>query len=135
MDELIFALLYGIAEVLAEMLVEVAFEAIVAVIVRSIRNFATRTSAVSPILSVFGYLLLGSGFGIVSAFLFPNALFHRSRFHGASLVISPVLTGLVMSQVGRILRQRGRNSVQIESFGYGFAFALGVATIRFFFVR
>jgi hypothetical protein len=39
-----------------------------------------------------------------------------------------------MSQVGLVLRRKGKDSVQIESFGYGFTFALGVAIIRFFFV-
>ena len=40
-----------------------------------------------------------------------------------------------MSQIGILRRRKGKDSLQIESFGYGFTFALGVALIRFFFVR
>src|SRR5258708_35962769 len=134
MDELIFALLSAIAEILAEVFLEVALEAIVATIFRSIRNLVAESNAISPVLATAVYLLLGTGFGVLSMFLLPHALIHRSRFHGVSLVVSPVLTGLVMSQVGLVLRRKGKDSVQIESFGYGFTFALGVAIIRFFFV-
>jgi hypothetical protein len=133
MDELIFALLSAIAEILAEVLLEVALEAIAATIFRSIRNLVAESNAISPVLATAVYLLLGTGFGVLSIF-FPHALIHRSRFHGVSLVVSPVLTGLIMSQVGLVLRRKGKDSVQIESFGYGFTFALGVAIIRFFFV-
>jgi hypothetical protein len=135
MEELIFALLYGIAEVLAEMFFEVILGAIVDLIVRSIRNLVGESNAIGPVLATVGYLLLGTSFGLLSVFLLSHSLIHRSRFHGVSLVVSPVLTGLVMSQVGRLLRRQGKDSVQIESFGYGFTFALGVAIIRFFLVR
>jgi hypothetical protein len=134
MEELIFALLSGIVEILAEMLFEVFLGAIVDLIVRSIRNLVAGSNAIGPVLATAVYLLLGIGLGLLSVLLLPHSLIHRSRFHGLSLVVSPVLTGLVMSQVGRSLRRQGKDSIQIESFGYGFTFALGVAIIRFFFV-
>lgn len=92
---------------------------------RSTRNLVAESNAIGPVLATAGYLLLGTSFGLLSVFLLPHSLIHRSRFHGLSLVVSPVLTGLVMSQVGRLLRRQGKDSVQIESFGYGFTFAFG----------
>jgi hypothetical protein len=38
-----------------------------------------------------------------------------------------------MSLTGFLLRQRGKTVVQIESFSYGFAFAFGMALVRFLF--
>jgi hypothetical protein len=134
MEELIFALLCGIAEVLAEMFSEVVLGAIVDLMVRSTRNLVAESKPIGPVLAAVGYLSLGSGLGLLSIFLLPHSLIPRSRFHGVSLLVSPVLTGLVMSQVGRFLRRQGKESVQIESFGYGFTFDLGVAMIRFIFV-
>jgi hypothetical protein len=55
--------------------------------------------------------------------------------HGVSLILSPMLAGLAMSQFGRLLRNRGARTIQIESFVYGFAFALAMAVIRFAFVE
>jgi hypothetical protein len=55
--------------------------------------------------------------------------------HGASLLISPILAGLMMAATGAILRGRDKKSTQLESFGYGFFLAFGVALIRFFFAK
>jgi len=52
-----------------------------------------------------------------------------------SLVLSPVITGLTMWQVGALLRRNGKTAVQIESFTYGFTFAFGVAVIRFVYLK
>ena len=89
----------------------------------------------SPVLATVGYLVLGTTAGGVSLLLFPHPLVHPSRMHGISLLISPVITGALMSIVGYAYRRSGKQPAQIESFGYGFAFALGMAVIRFLFTK
>jgi hypothetical protein len=135
MDEVFLAVLTAAADLLFEVLFQIVAESIVALIVRSIRNVFEESNAINPILAAIGYMLLGVIFGITSVRLFPHPLFHPSKFHGISLVISPLITGLVMSKVGIILRRSGKQAVRIESFGYGFTFAFGLAIIRFIFVR
>lgn len=135
MDDVFFALLSAVAELLFEVFFQVVVEAVVALIVRSVRNVFEETNAINPILATIGYLLLGSAFGLASVRLFPHPFFQPSKFHGVSLVISPPITGMVMSQVGTMLRRKGKQAVRIESFGYGFTFALGVAIICFILVR
>src|ERR1700678_1777813 len=100
MEELLGAILAGLAELLFELLFELFVEAIVGLIVRSVRHFFSNTFAFSPIFAAAFYLLLGGAFGIASLFLFPHPIFHPSKFHGVSLFVSPVVAGLVMSQVG-----------------------------------
>jgi hypothetical protein len=135
MDEFLSGLLSAAAELLFEVFFQIALEAMVALIVRSVRNVFEKSNAIDPILAAISYLSLGTVFGIASLRLFPHPLFHPSRFHGISLLISPVVTGFVMSQVGLVIRRKGKHAVRIESFGYGFMFALGVAIVRFIFVR
>jgi hypothetical protein len=133
MDEVLLALLSGIAELLLEVVFEVALESIVALIVRSVRNAVEESKAIGTILAGAGYFLLGVLLGAASLAVHPHPLFHPSKFHGVSLLASPIITGLVMSQVGSVLRRHGKRPVRIESFGYGFMFALGWAIIRFIF--
>ncbi len=78
-----------------------------------------------------GVVLLGIASGVISVHLFPHPLVHPSRLHGISVIVGPVIAGLVMSQIGRFLRSRGKRTVQIESFTYGFAFAFAMAVVRF----
>jgi len=135
MEDLLLAVLSAFAELLFEVLFQVVLEEMVALVLRSVRNLFEESNTINPILAGAGYFLLGTLLGIASLRLFPHPLVHPSRFHGISLVISPLVTGLIMSQLGGLLRRKGKQSVRIESFGYGFIFALGLAIIRFFFSR
>ena len=133
MEDFLLALLSGLAELALEALFEIALESVVALIVRSFRNAVEVSNTIGPILAGAGYLILGAALGAVSLAVHPHPLFHPSRFHGVSLLISPIIAGLVMSQVGAILRRYGKQPVRIESFGYGFTLALGWAVVRFVF--
>jgi hypothetical protein len=135
MDEVLIALLSAVGELLLEVFFQVVVEAIVALIVRSVRNVLEESNAINPFLAGVGYFVLGIAFGIASLRVYPHPLFHPSKLHGISLVISPVITGFVMSQVGTVLRRKGKQAVRIESFGYGFTLALGLAIIRFIYVK
>ncbi|MGD0831269.1 MAG: hypothetical protein ABR907_10020 [Terracidiphilus sp.] len=135
MDELFFTLLLGVAEVFFDFLFEMICEAIVVLIVRSLRSLFSGSHAIQPALAAFGYFLLGTAFGILSVFLFPHPLVHKTIFHGVSLIVTPIIVGFVMSYAGKLLRRSGKQSIRIESFGYGFIFALGMAVIRFVFVH
>lgn len=84
MDEVFLALLSAAAELLFEVFFQVVVEAIVALIVRSIRNVFEVSNPVNPIPAAIGYLLLGVAFGIASLRLFPHPLVHSSKFHGSA---------------------------------------------------
>lgn len=89
----------------------------------------------NPALAGAGYALFGLIFGGLSLLLFPHRLLHSSKFHGASLLISPAIAGMMMSWTGSFLRRRDKKVTQLESFGYGFVFAFGIALLRFFFAK
>jgi hypothetical protein len=133
MEELFAALLSSVADALCEILLQVVLEAIVALIDRSTRKLSEGQSPITPVFAVAGYLSLGILCGFASLMLFPYPIFHPSKFHGISLLISPILTGLAMSLTGIELRKSGKRPAGIESFGYGFTFALGMAFMRFLF--
>lgn len=58
---------------------------------------------------------------------FPHPLVHPSRIHDVNLIVGPVVAGSMMAFVGAALRKQEKTALQFESFGYGFAFAFGVA--------
>ena len=135
MEDLLLALLSGIAEVFGEALIELVGEALTTLFIRSIRNVVGESIPIGTILAALGYLILGVAYGGVSVILLPHPLIHPTRFHGASILVSPTITGLVMAQIGLVRRRNDKDVIRIESFGYGFTLALGVAVIRFLFVR
>jgi hypothetical protein len=76
-------------------------------------------------------LILGIILGFASVAVHPAPIFHSGEVHGMSLLLSPLLTGLVMAGIGWALKRIHRKPVPWESFWGGFAFALGMAVIRF----
>ncbi len=135
MDDLIGAILAGLLELLAEFLLDVALGELAGLLSRLIRRFTVTVKRGNPVATTVVFILVGAVFGFLSTWMFPHPVVHPSRFHGISLLISPVLTGIAMAWIGRAWRRRGRASVRIESFGYGFTFALAMSLVRFWLVR
>jgi len=141
-DEILGLILASIAEFLLEAFLELIATAVLDLASRAVAaafaNVAEVIKDWSRALVAVGYALLGALAGVLSLLVHPHTLVrgeHSTGFHGISLLVSPLITGLVMSSVGAILRRPGKKVVPVESFGYGFAFALGMALIRFFFAK
>ena len=140
-DELLAAILGAIAEFVFEAFLELIAAAILdlasRVLVGLFKGVAETVKDDRGLISI-GYALLGTLAGGLSLLILPHPLIHRehpTRFHGISLLISPIVAGFVLSAAGKILRRLGKRVAPLETFGYGFAFALGMAIIRFFFTK
>jgi hypothetical protein len=128
-------LLAVILEAIAEAFLAIAGEFLISLLARVFKGLLKAILELGPLATAVCVLLLGTASGACSVILFPHPLVHPTKMHGVSLIISPILAGFVMSQFGRLLRNRGARTIQIESFVYGFAFALATAVVRFVFVR
>jgi hypothetical protein len=135
MGDLLLELLLFLVELVFEALSEFALEAIFDLLVRAFAAFFEIIEIKNSILAFTGYTLFDAAAGALSLFVIPHPIFRLSRFHGISLLASPILTGLGMWQLGLLLRTKARTVLQIESFWNGFAFALGVALVRFYFAK
>jgi hypothetical protein len=100
LEELLVAILSVIGEALVEAFAEFFAVAMLDLIERSVRSLFTRAEEPSPILAASAYFLSGIALGGLSVWCLPHRVFPRSTVHGLSLAISPLLTGLLMSQVG-----------------------------------
>jgi len=135
MEDLVLLVLAGAAELFAEVLFELLGEELTALAVRLIRKVVGKSVAILPILAILGYFLLGAAYGALSVGFYPHPLIRRTKFHGASLVISPVITGLIMARIGLVRKRNDKDVVRVESFQYGFSLALGAAAVRFLFAK
>ena len=136
MDELLGAILEAIAGALLEAFLELIAAAILelatTVLLTLLRSSAEMIKE-SRIFATFTYAFLGVLAGALSLLVLPHSLVHRK--HGISLLISPIIAGIVLSQVGSLMRRWGKQTTPLETFSYGFAFALGIAVVRFFFSK
>jgi cytochrome bd-type quinol oxidase subunit 1 len=135
LGEIVVALLIEVADIAAELLLEAVFAELAGILSRAFRLFRVRVRRANPVSAAVIFSMVGVCFGFLSVWLFPHHLVHPSRLHGISLLISSILTGLLMAQIGRTVRKWGRQPVLIESFGYGFVFALTMGLVRFSLVK
>lgn len=135
MDEILSVLLSALMELFLEVFFELVGAALLDIASRALAKVFDEKVSSPAVASFFGYGLLGVLIGAYSVIIFPHPLVHPSRIRGISVLVSPVIAGVAMSLIGSTLRKRDKKVVQIESFGYGFAFAFGMAAVRFFFAK
>jgi hypothetical protein len=135
MEELLLGLLWSILEPVLEAVFEYLVAGLADLALRSLGTVFESFAIQDPVSATCGYALFGVLLGGVSLLFFPHTLVHPSRIHGISLLVSPVITGLMMWATGVVLRRRDKRVIRLESFGYGFAFAFGLALVRFFFAK
>ena len=116
-----------------EFLLQVFGELLIELGLRGLGEPFVRGEERSPILAAIGYGLLGLILGGLSLLVFPEPFVRSERFPGINLIITPVLTGLAMSAIGRLREKQGKYSIKLDSFVYGFLFAFAMALVRFFF--
>ncbi|MGP0017890.1 MAG: hypothetical protein ACLPHP_04910 [Candidatus Sulfotelmatobacter sp.] len=130
MEELLLQISLMLVEVFFEALLELGGEVFSDVLSRLAVDVFKPAEPPHPVLSGLIWGFLGAAAGATSLAILPHPIFHRSKFHGISLIVSPFAAGMAMSALGTMLRRRGKEVVQIESFPYAFAFALGMALVR-----
>jgi hypothetical protein len=87
-----------------------------------------------PEFALVAYALLGAEAGGLSVLIVAHPVFRSSKFHGVNVLVSPLVTGVVMAFIGSTVRKRGKQITRIESFAYGYAFAFGMALVRYLLV-
>ena len=135
MEDFILGLLWEILLFVLDAFAEYIMAAIWDLLLRALEEIFKTSEARSPVFAFFGYILVGLLTGGLSLLFLPHRIIQHSRIPGASLIVSPLITGLMMSATGSFLRKRNKRVTRIESFGYGFAFAFGVALIRFLWAK
>jgi uncharacterized membrane protein len=126
-------LLELIIQFVLEFILQVVAEILVEFGMYEVRNLFGGKRGWSTFLALVGHISLGAAVGALSILVFPHSFIHSNRFHGISLLVTPVLAGLAMSAVGWARKKREQNLIRLDTFVYGAVFAFGFALVRFFF--
>jgi hypothetical protein len=84
-----------------------------------------------PVLAGIVLVLIGGAMGWILWLVFPARMVTSGGIPGASLILSPILAGLVMDRYGRWCESRGAAVSYTAKFWGGASFAFGMASARF----
>jgi hypothetical protein len=126
MDFIFEILLQFVGELLLQILADALFE----LGIRSVGQALKREPA-NPFFAAIGYILLGCAAGGLSLIIFPRHLIRVQWAKFLSLAAVPSGAGLAMSLIGYLRRRQHKELIRLDSFIYGFLFALAMTMIRF----
>lgn len=113
-------------QVTGELLIELGFH--------SIGEPFRRRSRADPAFAAIGAVLLGAAAGALTSLMWPVRIFRPGPLPGASLLLSPLVTGVVMERYGQWRDDRGRARSFLATFWGGALFAFSMALVRFLWV-
>ncbi len=124
-----------LAGIFGEILLQIFGEALFELGFRGLVEAFNRRKQRNPFLAAIGYFIWGAIIGGISLLVFEHSLIQRKALRIMNLLIAPVLAGITMSVVGAFRKKRGQDLLRIDSFFYGFLFALGMAVVRYYFAN
>jgi hypothetical protein len=87
------------------------------------------------ILTAILYFAVGLAAGFISILIFPKAFARSSTLPGISLVVTPILGGVLMSFLAWFRVRTWDWTIRLETFAYGFLFAFAMTLLRFYFTQ
>jgi len=122
-------------EFLIELVVELLFqglgEAIVEGVARLLMAPFGRRDRQHPVAAAVSLLLLGAVLGGLTWLAWPYRIVEAGPLPGLSLLVSPLLNGLLAEAVGTWRERHGRPRTYLSTFWGGGLFAFGMAAVRF----
>jgi hypothetical protein len=130
-------------EILLQLAVELVVEVVGQVLVELLASLGWRSLAdavrperhAHPALATVGQFALGALTGGLSLLVVGHRLLGPSPLPGASLILSPLGTGVAMHALGRMWPARLGDRPGLLSFGSGAVFAFGMALVRFLYLE
>ena len=101
---------------------------------RSLGEPFRRQTRAHPLMAGAGVMLLGGIAGAIASIVWPARILQPGPVPGASLLVSPLITGAVIDRYGRWKEDRGRVRSYLATFWGGALFAFGMALVRFVWV-
>jgi len=117
--------------IIGDLLFSIATEAIFETLFRGLGRLLGNGSV--TVLSAVGYFLFGLFIGTLTLIPLPHHFIHNRVLRVINLVVTPTASGGAMFFVGKFRVGRGETLTGLDYFWNAFAFALGMAAVRFTF--
>lgn len=128
--ELLFEALGWLFQFLLELLLNMVMQALSLLLGHALKEPLRRSGPLHPALALLGYAIYGGLVGGASLWLYPAHFAHALWLRALSLLLAPLISGLFCAAVGWWRQRHGQATIRLETFLYGFTFALVFALVR-----
>ncbi len=124
-----------IFEIVLPIVLEVLTSSLPDFVIACFQHMFNRPPMRNPVMAALGYGILGLIIGGISLLIFPNSFVKSADIRTFTLILSPIVAGLMMLSLRAYRIKHGKNATRIESFFYGSLLALGVSAVRYVFAN
>ncbi len=129
--EIIIQIVWWILQFFGELLLQAFGELIAELIGRSVKEPFRRPKPIHPWLAAIGYGIFGAITGAISLWVLPALFISAEWLRIVNLIATPLVAGLMMERLGAWREMKDQETIRLDTFAYGFIFALSMALVRF----
>lgn len=129
--EIVIQIIWWIVQFICELLLQAFGELIAELIGRSMKEPFRRPKPIHPWLAATGYSIFGAIAGAISLWVLPSLFISAQWLRVVNLIATPIVAGLMMERLGRWREKEDQETIRLDTFAYGFIFALSMALVRF----
>src|SRR4026208_884516 len=122
-------------EILVELVLPLVTEVFAELALHGLTRMVRRSAVARIVLTALMYFGVGLVAGFFSLLIWPTAFARSSTLPGISLVITPLLGGILMSYIAWLRVRTWDWTIRLETFAYGFLFAFAMALLRLLFAQ
>ena len=122
-------------EILIELVLPLVTEIFAELALHGLTRMVRRSAVARIVLTALMYFAVGLLAGFFSLLIWPRVFARSTRLPGISLVITPVLGGILMSYIAWLRVRTWDWTIRLETFAYGFLFAFAMALVRLLFAE
>ena len=123
-------MLDALIELIFEFVVEFVFQILVELGFESVGEFFRRRPTLRTVVAVIFIPLLGAFVGLFLSNMIPERILPQPAMPGISLLLSPLVAGLLMKLFGDWRRSRGHEPTMMATFWGGALFAFSMSLVR-----
>lgn len=128
---MLIEVLLWVLHIFGEFLLQMALEILAESGLYGLREPFRRPKPLHPILAGICYIALGAIMGGLSLILLPSPFIKSHAGRIANLLLTRLAAGVVMAAIGTWRLRRGKDTIRLDRFAYGYLFALAMGLIRF----
>jgi hypothetical protein len=113
-----------------EIFLQIVAEVLIEFGLGSIGESLRQRSRAHPAVAGMGAALLGGLAGVLTSLIWPTRILRPGPLPGMSLLVSPLITGLVMDRYGQWREGKGVGRSYVATFWGGVLFAFSMALVR-----
>ena len=129
--EVLLQILGWLLQLIGEIILQVIGETIAELIGHSVREPFRRPTPIHPWLAAISYAIFGALAGVLSLWLLPSLFIKVHWLRVINVIITPILAGIIMAWFGTWRRKHEKEVIRLDSFAYGWCFAIAMALVRF----